>query len=112
MWHVFRKIFSPKQFRTESVDLNDVAITLQYPAIKDEWRKITSKNYEKALRDYPSKHLLGNDEKWHKMLDKQWDCAKHLDSISWSEFKTRYNFSEEDWKKIKDKLLLDLLKGK
>ena len=110
MWQVFRKIFYSKRSGAELGGLNDIVVTTQYPEIKDRWRQIIIQNYNKSLADYPSKHLLGNDEKWGEMLEKQANYSTHLDNVSWEKFKNNYNFSEDEWIKIKMKLISDLMK--
>ncbi|MFZ2187795.1 MAG: hypothetical protein WAV46_04190 [Candidatus Moraniibacteriota bacterium] len=111
MWDVFKKIFSIDQVKIGSADLKKAAVALQYPTIKDEWRNITTQNYNKAIAAHPSKHLLGNDEKWWEMVEKQNGYYKHLNDICWVGFKTGYNFSEGDWEKIKKQLTLDMMRN-
>ncbi len=85
------------------------AVSSQYPAIKNEWFRISRGNYEKSMKDNPSKHLIGDEEKWNKMVEKQSEDFRYLNDASWIEFKKGYDFTEDEWKEIKNKLTSDLL---
>ena len=79
----------------------------RYEEIQVKWNKNQLINYEEAIKKYPSKHLLGNENEWGEMIEKQTDYAEDKNDIYGEELRKEYNLTKEDWEKLKGQYFIE-----
>lgn len=82
----------------------------RYEEIQVKWNKNRLINYEEAIKKYPSKHLLGNENEWGEMIEKQADYAEDKNDIYGEELRKEYNLTKEDWEKLKGQYFIESCK--
>ena len=79
---VFIVYFLIREFRNEISSKGKRQITQEeYGEIKQKWNKKQIENLEEAIKMYPSKHLMNNNEEWEKMVERQRDYAAKKDVL-------------------------------
>lgn len=79
----------------------------KHEEIRVKWEKQQQDNYTEALRIYPSKHLLNNEEKWHKTIEEQADYAENKNEIYGEELRKEYNLTIEEWEELKGQYFIE-----
>lgn len=80
-----------------------------YQELFKEYDLRTTEHFSKAIKIFPSKHLIDSTEEWHKVVEKQSEYSQKQDYIWLKQLKEKHNLSDEEWETLKAKLSFDLM---
>ena len=105
IWWICSSDNSSHQLKYE---LGNIGMTSErYQEIKEKWNKKEIKNLVEAIKIYPSKHLMNNNEEWEKTIEKQREYAAEKDAIYAHQLQKEYGLTEEGWKKLESHFFIE-----